>query len=59
MASLDDYLGSVSLWAGNYSPRDWAFCGGQLLSIAQFDALFSLLGTAYGGDGRVTFGSLI
>lgn len=49
-------LGSVMLFAGNFAPRGWAFCNGQLLPISQNQALFSLLGTQYGGDGRITFG---
>ena len=40
----------------NFAPRGWAFCDGQLLAVSQNDALFSLLGTTYGGDGRTTFG---
>ena len=44
------------MFAGNFAPRSWAFCDGQLLAISQNDALFSLLGTIYGGDGRTTFG---
>lgn len=44
------------MFAGNFAPRSWAFCSGQLLSIAQNTALFSILGTTYGGDGRTTFG---
>ena len=43
------------MFAGNFAPRNWAFCNGQLLSIAQNTALFSILGTTYGGDGRTTF----
>jgi len=43
------------MFAGNFAPRGWAFCDGQLLNISQNDALFSLLGTIYGGDGRTTF----
>jgi len=54
-SSLDPYIGEISLFAGNFAPRDWAFCDGQFLSIAQNSALFSLLGTTYGGDGRTTF----
>jgi microcystin-dependent protein len=50
------YIGAVVLFAGNFAPRGWALCQGQLLSIAQNTALFSILGTTYGGDGRVTFG---
>jgi len=49
-------LGTVVPWAPNFAPRSWAFCQGQLLSIAQNSALFSILGTVYGGDGRTTFG---
>ena len=44
------------MFAGNFAPRNWAFCDGQLLQIAQNTALFSLVGTIYGGDGRTTFG---
>ena len=44
------------MFAGNFAPRGWAFCDGQLLGVSQNDALFSLLGTIYGGDGRTTFG---
>ena len=50
------YLGEIRPFGGNFAPRSWAFCAGQLLSIAQNSALFSLLGTTYGGDGQVTFG---
>lgn len=50
------YLAEVRLFAGNFAPRAWAFCQGQLLPISQNSALFSLLGTIYGGDGRTTFG---
>jgi microcystin-dependent protein len=44
------------MFAGTFAPRGWALCDGQLLSISQNDALFSLFGTTYGGDGRTTFG---
>jgi len=44
------------MFAGNFAPRGWAFCDGQLLAVSSNDALFSLLGTVYGGDGRTTFG---
>ena len=50
------YLGEMRIFAGNFAPRSWAFCNGQLLSIAQNDALYALLGTTYGGDGITTFG---
>lgn len=43
------------MFAGNFAPRSWAFCDGQLLAVSQNDALFSLFGTIYGGDGRTTF----
>jgi microcystin-dependent protein len=49
-------LGCVYIFAGNFAPRGYSLCQGQLMSISQNTALFSLLGTAYGGDGRVTFG---
>ena len=48
-------LGEISMFAGNFAPRGWAFCDGQLLAINSNQALFSLLGTTYGGDGRTTF----
>jgi microcystin-dependent protein len=51
----DPFLGQVIMFGGNFAPRGWAFCEGQLLSIAQNSALFSILGTTYGGDGRTTF----
>ncbi|MDM1548515.1 phage tail protein [Empedobacter falsenii] len=50
------YIGEVRLFAGNFAPRNWAFCQGQLMAISQNTALFSILGTTYGGDGRTTFG---
>ena len=56
MQAQKPFLGEVQIFAGNFAPRDWAFCDGQLLPIAQNTALFSLLGTTYGGDGRTTFG---
>ncbi len=49
------FLGQIIRFGGNFAPRGWAFCDGQLLPIAQNTALFSLLGTTYGGDGRTTF----
>ncbi|TGE27356.1 phage tail protein [Hymenobacter metallicola] len=49
------YIGSLVLFAGNFAPRGWAFCDGSLLSIAQNSALFSILGTTYGGNGQTTF----
>jgi microcystin-dependent protein len=50
------FLGEIRLFAGNFAPRGFAFCDGQLIPIATNDALFSLLGTTYGGDGVQTFG---
>ncbi len=52
----DAYLGEIKMFAGNFAPEGWALCQGQMLSIAQNTALFSLLGTQYGGDGQFTFG---
>jgi microcystin-dependent protein len=51
----DPLLGEIKMFAGTFAPRGWAFCDGQLLSIAQNSALFSILGTTYGGDGITTF----
>lgn len=51
----EPYIGEIRMFGGNFAPRGWAFCDGQLLSIAQNSALFSILGTIYGGDGRTTF----
>jgi microcystin-dependent protein len=53
--SQDAFLGEVKLFAGNFAPRGWAFCDGQVMQITQNTALFSLLGSTYGGDGRTTF----
>ncbi len=53
---MEGYIGEIRMFAGNFSPRSWAFCQGQLLSIAQNTALFSILGTTYGGNGQTTFG---
>lgn len=52
----EPYVGEIRMFAGNFAPRGWAFCDGQLLAVSQNDALFSLLGIIYGGDGRTTFG---
>lgn len=49
-------LGSILAFGGNFAPTGWAFCAGQLMPISQNTALFSLLGTYYGGDGKSTFG---
>lgn len=53
---MDEYIGIVKLFAGTFAPRGWLFCQGQLLPIQQYNAVFALLGTQFGGDGRVTFG---
>lgn len=53
---MEAYIGSIILFAGNFAPRGWAYCQGQILPIAQNTALFSLLGTTYGGNGQTTFG---
>ena len=52
----DPFIGEIRIWPYNFAPRGWAFCDGQLLPIANNTALFSILGTIYGGDGRSTFG---
>lgn len=52
----EPFVGEIRMFAGNFAPRGWAYCDGQLLAVSQNDALFSLLGTIYGGDGRTTFG---
>jgi len=52
----DPFVAEIMMFAGNFVPKGWALCNGQLMPIAQNTALFSLLGTTYGGDGRTTFG---
>jgi len=52
---MDPFLAEIVMFGGNFAPRGWALCDGQLLAISQNTALFSLLGTTYGGDGRTTF----
>lgn len=52
---MDPIIATIILFAGNFAPRGWAFCDGQLLSIAQYTALFSILGTQFGGNGIQTF----
>jgi microcystin-dependent protein len=49
------FIAEIRMFAGNFAPRGWAFCQGQLLSIAQNTALFSIIGTTYGGNGQTTF----
>lgn len=53
---MEPFIGQIIMFGGNFAPRGWALCDGQLLSIAQHSALFSILGTTYGGDGVSTFG---
>ncbi|MFD0860867.1 phage tail protein [Sungkyunkwania multivorans] len=52
---MEPFIAQIQLFAGNFAPRGWAFCNGQLMPITQNTALFSLLGTTYGGDGRTNF----
>lgn len=51
----DCFLGEVRMFAGNYNPENWIICNGQTLNVQQYQALFSLMGTIYGGDGVTTF----
>ncbi|ESS66647.1 microcystin dependent protein MdpB [Methyloglobulus morosus KoM1] len=52
---MEGYIGQIIMFAGNFAPTNWAFCNGQLLSIAQNTALFSIIGTTYGGNGTTNF----
>lgn len=52
---MEGIIGEIRMFAGNFAPRDWAFCQGQILPIASNTALFSILGTTYGGNGSTTF----
>jgi microcystin-dependent protein len=54
-AQIGQFVGEIRLFAGNFAPNGWAFCEGQLIPLSQNTALFSLLGTTYGGDGRSNF----
>jgi microcystin-dependent protein len=49
------YIGEIRMFGGNFPPAGWMFCQGQLLAISEFDTLFNLIGTTYGGDGQSTF----
>lgn len=51
----EPFIGNVILFGGTYAPQGWAFCDGSLMPISQYDTLFSLIGTTYGGDGQNTF----
>lgn len=53
---MEPFLGQIMMFGGHFAIRGWALCDGQLLPISSNEALFSILGTAYGGDGRTTFG---
>ncbi|MBK9982130.1 MAG: phage tail protein [Saprospiraceae bacterium] len=53
---MDPFVAEIRIFSGNFAPKGWALCNGQLMSISQNTALFSLLGTNYGGDGKSTFG---
>jgi microcystin-dependent protein len=50
------YVGEIRMFAGNFAPAGWMFCEGQLLPISEYETLFTLIGTTYGGDGQSTFG---
>lgn len=52
---MEPFIGQIMMFGGNFAPRGWALCDGQLLPIASYSALFSIIGTFYGGDGRTTF----
>lgn len=51
----EPYIGEILMFGGNFAPLGWMFCEGQVLAISQYEALFSLIGTTYGGDGQSTF----
>jgi len=55
LKAQDPYVGEIRMFAGNFEPAGWMFCDGRLLSIADYQVLFVLLGTTYGGDGQTTF----
>lgn len=52
---MDEYIGMIKIFAGNFAPRGWAFCNGQLLAINQYSAVYAILGTMYGGNGVNNF----
>lgn len=51
----DPYIGEIRMFGGNFAPVDWHFCDGSTLSISEYQALYALLGTTYGGDGQTSF----
>ena len=53
---MNNFLGEIQIFGFNFAPNNWAFCDGSLMALNQYTALFSLLGTVYGGDGKSTFG---
>lgn len=53
---MEPMMGQIQLFPFKFAPRNWAFCNGQNLSIAEYGGLFSLIGTTFGGDGRTNFG---
>lgn len=52
---MNDFIGTIKLFAGNFAPQGWRFCDGCLLSVRQYEILFSVIGATYGGDGETTF----
>ncbi|MBD3903417.1 tail fiber protein [Chryseobacterium sp. Ch-15] len=54
---MEGYIGEIRLFAGNFAPRGWVFCDGTQYSISMYQAVFSILGTTYGGNGQTTFGA--
>jgi microcystin-dependent protein len=52
----DPYIGEIRMFGGNFAPNGWLFCQGQLVAISDYDTLFNLIGTTYGGDGQTNFG---
>jgi len=55
LRAQNPYIGEIKMFAGNFAPAGWAFCDGQILSISEYETLFNLIGTTYGGDGQNTF----
>ncbi|MFV5689162.1 phage tail protein [Flavobacterium sp. ZT3R25] len=52
---MEDFIGTIKMFAGTFAPKDWAFCDGKLMSIQENTAMYSILGNQYGGDGITTF----
>ena len=52
---MDEYIGMIKIFAGNFAPRGWALCNGQLLPVNQYQAVFAILGVTYGGNGTTNF----